>query len=88
MTPIQAIDRAIAHFGSEIGLARAIHYTAPAVRRARANGMPSAEMACCIEYVTRGKVKRTDLRPDIFGLRVRMIENAWNRRRTANERAA
>jgi len=83
MTPQDAIAEAIQMFGSEIALARAIGYTAPAVRRARDKGRPSAEMACNIEVVTNGRITRLALRPDIFGPTVKLIDNSWNRARPA-----
>jgi len=88
LTPTKAIERAIKQFGSELALAQAIRFTAPAIRRARRTGRPTAEMCVNIEIATRRRVLRTSLRPDLFCARVKLIDNSWNRRRNRNGRAA
>lgn len=81
MTPRQGIAKAVEEYGSVIALARAIGFTAPAIRRAQRLGRPTPEMCVCIEAVTEGRVKRIWLRPDIFGPQARLIDNSWNRGR-------
>jgi len=81
MNPVEGLNKAVSIFGTEAALAAAIGFTAPAIRRARMTGRPTAEMSCCIEYATRGRVKRACLRPDIFSPRAQLIDNSWNRKR-------
>ena len=64
---MSALDKAISRFGSQAKLARAIGVTPMAVTNWKKRGGVPAEQCGKIEVVTGGKVKRRDLRPDIFG---------------------
>ena len=64
-TPKTLID-AIAWFGSESELARRIGYSQSAISKAKRAGRVSAEMAAKIELASRGRIKKIDLRPDVF----------------------
>lgn len=61
------LNRAIAIFGNQSRLADAIGYSQHAVWHALKRGQVSAKMALAIHRATNGKVKKHDLRPDIFG---------------------
>lgn len=60
------IETAIAQFGSEMKLAKAIGYSQTIVNKVRRGARISAEMAVAIEKATAGKVTRQQFRPDLF----------------------
>lgn len=64
---ITPIERAIAHFSNPSRLAAAIGYSQHAVWHAVKVGRVSPRMAVAIHKATRGKVKKSELRPDLFG---------------------
>lgn len=66
-TQINPLQRAIAVFGNPTRLAAAIGYSQHAVWHAAKRGQVSPKMAVAIHKATRGKVKKQELRPDIFG---------------------
>lgn len=64
---MDALDKASNAMGSDAALARAIGMTRQAVSDMRRRGVVSPEAAVAIEKATGGRVKRRDLRPDLFG---------------------
>ena len=62
-----ALQRAVALFNNPSQMARAIGYSQHAVWHALKRGQCSPQMAIAIHKVTRGKIKKDQLRPDIFG---------------------
>ena len=68
MEQITALHRAIAIFGNPSRLAAAIGYSQHAVWHAcTKRRRVSPQMAVAIHKATKGKVRKQDLRPDIFG---------------------
>lgn len=63
---MNALDRAIAHFGTATDLAKALGLSSMAITQWKRRGVP-AERCPEIEAATGGAVTRLDLRPDIFG---------------------
>jgi DNA-binding transcriptional regulator YdaS (Cro superfamily) len=61
-----ALDKAIAYFGNQSALAAALEITREAVSQW---DVVPVKRAVQIERVTKGKIKRHELRPDIFGAR-------------------
>lgn len=59
-----ALEKAIAHFGNQSALAAALEITREAVSQWKE--VP-VKRAIEIERLTKGKIKRHELRPDIFG---------------------
>lgn len=57
---------AIEAMGSESELARKAGYTPSAISKAKRVGHVSVEMAARIEVATQGRIKKFELRPDIF----------------------
>jgi DNA-binding transcriptional regulator YdaS (Cro superfamily) len=66
-----AILEAIELFGSERKLGDAIGFAQHSVWRAKTIGRVSPRMASAIEAATRGKIKRINLCPKVFGPPVR-----------------
>lgn len=67
MTKIQRlILAAIAKFGSEKKLADAVGVTQPAINEAKRTGRVGPRLAIGLERATRGEIKRSDLRPDLW----------------------
>jgi DNA-binding transcriptional regulator YdaS (Cro superfamily) len=64
---ITPLERAVEHFGNMSRLAAAIDYSQHAVWCAVKRRRVSPAMAAAIHKASRGKIKRADLRPDIFG---------------------
>ena len=63
---MNAITRAIEHFGSQEKLAKALGVSQGAVSQyATGQKRPSAEVAIRLEEITQGHFKADDLRPDI-----------------------
>ena len=80
MTPREGLNFAVSMFGSQKALAEAIGYSSQdAIHRAIQLGKPTAEMAKNIEIVTRRKVTRKVLRPDLFGNDKELVKNSWTR---------
>lgn len=68
MEQIEYLNRAIAHFDNMSRLAAAIGYSQHAVWHAlNKRGQVSPRMAVAIHKATKGKVRKEQLRPDIFG---------------------
>lgn len=67
MTQINPLNRAVAIYGSQSRLAEAIGYSQHAVWHALKRQRVSPEMALAIHSATRGKIRKEQLRPDIFG---------------------
>jgi DNA-binding transcriptional regulator YdaS (Cro superfamily) len=68
MEQISHLHRAIALFGNQSRLADAIGYSQHAVWHAcTKRRRVSPQMAVAIHKATKGKVRKQDLRPDIFG---------------------
>lgn len=66
--PINALGKAIELFQNPTRLAAAIGYSQHAVWHAlNRRRQVSARMAVAIERATKGKIRREELRPDIFG---------------------
>jgi DNA-binding transcriptional regulator YdaS (Cro superfamily) len=61
-----ALDKAAELLGGQSELALALDVTSMAISQWKKRGVP-AERAVQIEQVTKKKVKRSDLRPDLFG---------------------
>lgn len=61
------LEDLIKQFGSEAKLAQALGFSQHAVWHAKKAGRVSPKMAIAIHKITRGKVNKADLRPDIFG---------------------
>ena len=66
MTPAKALDKAVALMGGQSALARALKLKPQAVQQWVAAGRCPAKRAAQIESATWGKVRREQLRPDIF----------------------
>lgn len=64
---ITPLSRAVEHFGNMSKLAAATGYSQHAVWCAVKRNRVSPAMAVAIHKATKGKIKRADLRPDIFG---------------------
>lgn len=63
---MNAITRAIEHFGSQEKLAKALEVSQGAVSQyATGQKRPSAEVAIRLEEITKGEFRADDLRPDI-----------------------
>lgn len=62
---MNALNKAIKHFGSKASLARAIGVEPMSVRQWEKRRVP-ADRAKDIEIATNGVVTRGDLRPDLF----------------------
>jgi DNA-binding transcriptional regulator YdaS (Cro superfamily) len=77
LTPREAIEEAIKHFGDQLKLADAIGFSQASVSRVLAHGKPPPEMCVNIEIATGGKITREKLRPDIFAEKVSLIKNPW-----------
>lgn len=68
MDNLQHIHRAVAHFKNASRLAAAIGYSQHAVWHAiNVRKSVSPRMAVAIHRATRGRVRKDQLRPDIFG---------------------
>lgn len=67
MEQITHLQRAIAHFGNMTKLAVAIGYSQHAVWHAVKRQQVSPRMAVAIHKASNGKIKKAQLRPDIFG---------------------
>lgn len=67
MEQLDSLHRAIAIFGNQSRLAVAIGYSQHAVWHAVKRRRVSPEMAIAIHKATNGKVRKEQLRPDIFG---------------------
>jgi DNA-binding transcriptional regulator YdaS (Cro superfamily) len=67
MEQITALRKAIDQFGSQTQLAAAIGYSQHAVWHAIQRGQVSARMAAAIHKATKGRIRKDQLRPDIFG---------------------
>ena len=67
MEQIDLLHRAIAHFGNQSRLADAIGFSQHAVWHAVKRRSVSPKMAVAIHKATRGRIRKEDLRPDIFG---------------------
>jgi len=63
---IEALRAAVAHFGSQGKLARAIGIKQPSVAGALLRGKCSEALAIKIDRATKGKVPKWQLRPDLF----------------------
>lgn len=66
MTPKQAIEKACDLMGGQSALARACGVTPQAVQHWVAAGRCPAERAVAVERATNRKVRREQLRPDLF----------------------
>ena len=64
---ITPLTRAVKHFGNMSKLAVATGYSQHAVWCAVKRNRVSPAMAAAIHKASRGKIKRDELRPDIFG---------------------
>jgi len=63
---MNAITRAIEHFGSQEKLAKALGVSQGAISQyAKGSKRPSAEVAIRLEEITCGQVSADDVRPDI-----------------------
>ena len=63
---MNAITRAIEHFGSQEKLAKALDVSQGAISQyATGNKRPSAEVAIRLEEASGGTIKAEDLRPDV-----------------------
>ncbi len=68
MEQINHLQRAIALFGNQSRLADAIGFSQHAVWHALTKARRvSPQMALAIHKATKGRVRKQDLRPDIFG---------------------
>jgi DNA-binding transcriptional regulator YdaS (Cro superfamily) len=65
---MEALQRAIDHFGSQAKLAERLSVKPMAVSQWKKRGVPP-ERCGAIEDATGGAVTRAELRPDIFGTR-------------------
>lgn len=61
-----ALDRAIAHLGSQQALADALGIKSPSISEWHQRRVP-VERCIAIERATNGAVTRYELRPDVFG---------------------
>lgn len=61
------LQRAVALVGSQAKLGKASGFSQHAIWLAIQSGRVSAELAVGIERATGGAVRRSDLRPDLFG---------------------
>lgn len=66
-TDLQPLQRAIALFHTQTALAHATGYSQHAIWHALKRGQVSAPMAVAIHKATKGKVRKEELRPDLFG---------------------
>jgi len=67
-TPLKTpLERAIEILGSQSALARALDVKPQSVQQWLAAGQVPTKRIRAIELATSGKVKRHELRPDIFG---------------------
>ena len=64
---MDALDRAISIVGTQTALAAALRIKSPSISGWRESGRIPVERCIEIESLTKGKVTRQDLRPDIFG---------------------
>lgn len=62
----EVIISAIAKFGSEAKLADAAGVTQPAINEAKRTGRVGPRLAIGLERATKGEIKRSDLRPDLW----------------------
>lgn len=60
------IESAIEQLGSEAKLAEAAGVSQPAVNEAKKKGRVGPRLAIGIEAATRGKISRSQLRPDLW----------------------
>lgn len=67
MQQIIKLREAVALFDTPSALARAIGYSQHAVWHAMKRGQVSPRMALAIHKATKGKIRKDELRPDIFG---------------------
>lgn len=67
MAQITPLDRAIKFFGNMNRLADATGYSQHAVWHAVQRGRVSPQMAAAIHKASKGKIKKAELRPDVFG---------------------
>jgi DNA-binding transcriptional regulator YdaS (Cro superfamily) len=74
---MNAITRAIEHFGSQEKLAKALDVSQGAISQyATGNKRPSAEVAIRLEEASGGAIKAEDLRPDVPWHVIRNSANA------------
>jgi len=69
-----AISKACRLLGGQAALAKAIGISPQAVHKWLTNGKPPAERVLQIEKAVKGKVSRYELRPDVFGSRLRRTQ--------------
>jgi DNA-binding transcriptional regulator YdaS (Cro superfamily) len=67
MQQITKLQEAVELFDTASALARAIGYSQHAVWHAMKRGQVSPRMALAIHKATKGKIRKDELRPDIFG---------------------
>lgn len=67
MQKVILIRRAVELFGTQSALAAAIGFSQHAVWHALKRGQVSPRMAVAIHSATKGKIRKEQLRPDIFG---------------------
>lgn len=63
---MEALDKAIKHFGSATELGKQLGLSPAAVTNWKARGVVPAKIAKRIEEVTDGAVTRHELAPDVF----------------------
>ena len=63
---LEHLDRAIAHFGSQAKLGRAVGLSQAAIYKMRAERRMPAEIAKAIDEASAGSVSKSDLRPDLW----------------------
>ncbi|WP_448953046.1 Cro/CI family transcriptional regulator [Labrys neptuniae] len=63
---VEPLKAAIQQFGSEAKLAAAVGVSQTAINKAKRAYRVSAELAVAIETATKGKIKRQQLRPDLW----------------------
>ncbi len=63
---MNALEKAIKIIGNQSSLARLIGVSPQAVQQWVEKGKPPIERSIDIEEATKGRVKRCELRPDIF----------------------
>lgn len=61
------IERAIEIAGgSEAKLANAVHFSQPAIHKAKKSGRAGPRLALAIHHYTKGAVPASDIRPDLW----------------------